>query len=152
MKKLFSDKFIAVANPSRLLYVTLVVICVSILSLFYISSQRFFIEDAKGLSDEASKKDFCSFAMNQIIKKQLSVKLMEDDLYQLVSKNEYEAMYLTGKEKIKSIWSDLDKCKIFVKGEGEPRVFDFVLTTSSDFPFYYKVQKISEHEINEGGV
>jgi hypothetical protein len=152
LKKLFSDRFNQAATPSRLLYVTLVIVCAAMLSLLYVGSQRMFVEEAKGLSDEASKKDFCNLAMNQIIKKKLSVKLMDEGLYDLVSKNDFHEMYLTGAEKIKSIWSDKDKCKIFIKGDGDARVFDFVLSDSGDFPFFYKVQKISEHELFEGGV
>ncbi|HXH74373.1 MAG TPA: hypothetical protein VNJ08_05385 [Bacteriovoracaceae bacterium] len=84
--------------------------------------------------------------MNQMIQKKLSSKLLEESLYDLVSRDQYSALLLSGEEKLTGVWSSDEACKVMIRGE-VPRSFDFYLTTSGSYPFYYLVQKITENEL-----
>lgn len=113
--------------------------------LIYISNQRDFLIDSPYITSEASKRNFCSAVISQMVEKKLSPKLLELGLYDLVSRDNYAALYLTGKEKIKGIWSNDDSCKVLIHGD-YLRAFDFVLDDSGEYPFHYVVTKITEHD------
>lgn len=113
--------------------------------LIYVSHQRDFFISSAYITSEAPKRDFCSVVMAQMIEKKISPKLMDEGLYDLVTRDHYAALYLTGKEKITGIWSKDESCKVLINGE-HLRAFDFFLDGSGQYPYYYIVTKIREHE------
>lgn len=129
---------------------SLQIICLNFFTLvgvlIYVSHQRDFFIDSPYVTSEASKRDFCSAVMSQMIEKKLSPKLIDEGLFELVSRDHYAALYLSGKEKIKGIWSTDDSCKILIR-EDNIRSFDFYLDDSGEYPFHYIVTKITEHEL-----
>lgn len=120
-----------------------------LLVLMFFKVKPLFIREETGLSSEASKRDFCALSMNQMIQRKLSPKLMSEGLFQLVTKNNYEALYLNGDESVSSVWSSKDKCKVLLKTNEGPRSFDLHLDGSNDFKFYYQIRKITENELFE---
>lgn len=148
MQSLFSaDKHKEMAQ-GLLLKVNLGLIILTTIILLYVCSQRIFITESDLISNEASKRDFCALTMKQMIQKKLSTKLMQQALFDLVTRDNYSTLFLKGKEKITGLWSGEESCKILIKGE-VLRSFDFYLTASGEFPFYYQVKKITENELFE---
>ena len=114
--------------------------------LIYVTNQREFFVSSPYITSEAPKREFCSAVMSQMIEKKLSSKLMEEGLFELVTRDNYGALYITGKEQIKGIWSTEESCKVLIRGE-QLRAFDLYLDNSGQYPFYYIVTKITEHEL-----
>jgi hypothetical protein len=148
MQSLFSIDKKKMINDGLLFKTNLVIIFLTVIILLYICSQRIFIVQTDMLSNEVSKRDFCHLVMKQMINKKLSPKLIQDSLYNLITRNDYSALYIKGVEKIVGAWSGDDMCKVLIKGQ-TLRSFDFYLTTSGEFPFYYQVRKITEHDLFE---
>jgi hypothetical protein len=148
MKSLFSIDQDNEKRQSRCLNISLCLIVINTILLGYVSAQRFFISEAKIISNEPSKRDFCFLLMNQMIHKKLSPKLLEENLFDLVISDNYSALFFKGNEKISGIWSGEESCKVMVQGK-VPRSFDFYLTTDGKYPFYYQVRKITENELFE---
>lgn len=123
------------------------VISILLLILMLFKVKKLFIEEEDGLSTEASKRDFCALSMNQMVQKKLSPNLMSEGLFQLVTKNNYEALYLKGDELVSSVWSSKDQCKVLLKTNEGLRSFDFQLEGSNEFKFYYQITKITENEL-----
>lgn len=111
----------------------------------YVTNQREFFVSEPFITSEAPKREFCSVVVSQIIQKKLSFKLMDEGLFDLVTRDNYGALYLTGKEKVLGVWSTDKSCKVIIGGE-QFRAFDFFLDNSAQYPFYYKVTKITEHD------
>lgn len=116
-----------------------------VLLLLYISHQRDFFVSSPYVTSEAPKRDFCSAVFSQMIEKKLSPKLLDEGLFELVSRDNYSALFLSGKEQIKGIWSSDDSCKVIILGD-YLRAFDLMLDDSGEYPFHYIVTKITEHE------
>lgn len=134
---------------SRLYIRINVVISVLLIILALIKIRPLYLKSEDGLASEASKRDFCALSMNQMIFKKLSPSLMSEGLFQLVTKNNYEALYLNGDESVSGVWSSQDQCKVLLKTNEGPRSFDFHLEGSSDYKFYYQIKKITENELFE---
>lgn len=115
-------------------------------------SRKVFISEAEGLSPEASKRDFCSMAMNQVISKKLSKKIITESLYSQVVNDNYKNLYFEGEEVVDSVFTRDRICKIIVKTNNGIRSFDFTLEESGDYQFYYVITKIHESELYEQGV
>lgn len=98
---------------------------------------------------EAPKRDFCSMVARQLIEKKVSPKLLEEGLFNLVTNDNYKALPFTGIEKISAIWSNETSCKVLIKDELGLRSFDYYLNSNGTYPFYYQVEKITEHDIFE---
>lgn len=118
-----------------------------LLMLTFAKLKPLFIPESSGLISEAPKIDFCSLSMNQMIQKKLSPHLIKEGLYELVTKNKYEALLLDGEESIAGIWSNENMCKVLLKTNNGLRSFDFFLSQSTDFKFFYQIQKIRENEL-----
>lgn len=114
--------------------------------LFFFTWKDVFIAESKYTSNEPSKRDFCTMVMDQMIHKKLSAKLVEDALFELVTKDKYATLLLSGNEKITGTWSKSDSCKVMISGE-TLRSFDFYLEEEGGYPFFYKVRKITENEL-----
>lgn len=145
--KVFQD----VVNEKKVALYAKFNFCVSVilLVLMFVKLRPLFLTEEAGLSTEASKRDFCALSMNQMIQRKLSPKLMSEGLFQLVTKNNYEALYLKGDESVSSVWTSKDRCKILLKTSEGPRSFDLHLDESSNFKFYYQIKKITENELFE---
>lgn len=145
--QMFND---ILSDKKSLLYIRInLAISVLLIFLGLIKIRPLYLKSDDGLASEASKRDFCALSMNQMIQKKLSPNLMSEGLFQLVTKNNYEALYLNGDESVSSVWSSQDQCKVLLKTNEGPRSFDFYLEGSSDFKFYYQVKKITENELFE---
>lgn len=116
--------------------------------LIYVTNQRDFFISENFITSEAPKREFCSAVMTQMIAKKLSPKLLDEGLFELVTRDNYSALYLSGKESILGIWSTDNSCKVLFREE-QLRAFDLILDDSGEYPFYYKVMKITEHDFFE---
>lgn len=116
--------------------------------LIYVTNQRDFFISETFITSEAPKREFCSAVMTQMIAKKLSPKLLDEGLFELVTRDNYSALYLSGKESILGIWSTDNSCKVLFRQE-HLRAFDLFLDDSGEYPFYYKVMKITEHDFFE---
>lgn len=145
--QMFND---ILSDKRSLLYIRInLAISVLLIILGLIKIRPLYLKSEEGLASEASKRDFCVLSMNQMIQKKLSPNLMSEGLFQLVTKNNYEALYLNGDESVSSVWSSQYQCKVLLKTNEGPRSFDFHLEGSSDFKFYYQIKKITENELFE---
>jgi len=124
-------------------------VTIVLLILMLVRIMPLFLKVEDGLTNEASKRDFCAFSMKQIINRMLSPKLMSEGLFQLVVKDNYGALGFKGNEEVTNIWSSDKSCKLLLKTDDGMRSFDFYLNQSSDFKFYYQIQKITENELFE---
>ncbi len=141
--KKFEDKI--------LIYLKICLIFIVATFLFNLKgcSKSYFLKESELLTFEASKRDFCSLSMNQMIQKKLSSKLMDESLYSQVIADNYSAMYLDEKSKISSILSNEEGCKILLASNNGLRSFDFKLEQDSGYPFFYHIKKIHENELVE---
>lgn len=112
-------------------------------------TKHLFIKEASELSEDASKRDFCSMAMNQMIHKKLSKLLMDESLYSQVVADNYKAMLFNDVDKVSSVFSGEDSCKILVHTSDGVRSFDLILDKGSDFKYFYQITKIHENELTE---
>jgi hypothetical protein len=148
--QIFKDKL---KDEKRSLLVAvnlLFTIALSILMLINIS-KKIFITEAQGLSPDASKRDFCSMAMNQVIKKKLSTKIITESLYSQVINDNYKNLYFDGDEVVESVFSNENICKVIVKTKEGIRSFDLTLDEAGNLEFYYVIKKIHESELYEKG-
>lgn len=118
-----------------------------ILGIF--SAKKAFMPEAPSIVSMPPKRDFCYMAFSEILSKKLSEILMEDSLFELVTKDNYAAMRLTGDEKITFIYSADEFCKVITKDKIGLRSFDVFLNEGGSFPYYFKIWKIKEHELFE---
>ena len=86
-----------------------------------------------------------------MIHKKVSDKLLTEGLFEQVVAHNYEALLFSGREKIRSVWSDDTRCKILIKDQ-VLRSFDLYLAESGDYPFYFEVYKITENDLFQGEV
>jgi hypothetical protein len=149
--QIFKDK---IKDEKHSWYLKLNIILTSIVIVMTLInvSKKIFITEAQGLSPDASKRDFCSMAMNQVIKKKLSKKIITDSLYSQVINDNYKNIYFDGEETVEAVFSNESVCKIIVKAKDGIRSFDFTLEDSGSFEFYYTITKIHESELYEKGV
>jgi hypothetical protein len=148
--QIFKDKL---KDEKRSLLVAvniLFTITLCILMLINIS-KKIFITEAQGLSPDASKRDFCSMAMNQVIKKKLSMKIITESLYSQVINDNYKNLYFDGDEVVESVFSNENICKVIVKTKEGIRSFDLTLDEAGNLEFYYVIKKIHESELYEKG-
>lgn len=146
--RLFQDK----TDEDRLLFYLR---GISFLLLFCIflnlktRTNSFFVKEAEGLSRDSSKRDFCSMAMNQMIKKKLSKKIITESLYEVVIAENYKNMMFEEGDSVGSVFSGEDNCKVLVKTNDSIRSFDLFLVEGEDSEFYYQITKIRENELYE---
>lgn len=112
-------------------------------------TQHLFIKEVSELSEDASKRDFCSMAMNQMILKKLSKPFVEESLYSQVVADNYKAMLFDDVDKVSSVFSGEDSCKVLVHTKDGIRSFDLILDKGSDFKYFYQIIKIHENELIE---
>ena len=101
------------------------------------------------MSVDASKRDFCAMAINQMIHKKLSKKIITDGLYDLVSADNYKNMLFDEGDKVSSVWGGEGVCKVLVKTKDGLRSFDLFLEEGDEPEFHYQIQKIHENELYE---
>ena len=148
--KIFAEKLM----DKKLSFYLMINIALTAVVLFLILinySGKLFIREAQGLSPEASKRDFCSMAMNQVITKKLSKKIITESLYSQVVNDNYKNLYFEGEEVVDSVFTKESICKVIVKTKDGIRSFDFTLDKSGDSEFYYLIKKIHESELYEKG-
>lgn len=129
------------------LKVIMVVVSINIAMAFHYQVKNLFLSPAEGLTDDASKRDFCAMVMNQIIQKNLSRHLINESLFSQVIEDNYKAMLFEVEDKVTSIYSGENSCKVLVRTKEGQRSFDLSLNAESDFPFFYKIEKIHENEL-----
>lgn len=118
-----------------------------IISFRNVSKQLFLPQDE--LSLDASKRDFCSLVTKKLISKSLPRKLITESLFNLVTADNYKALFFEGTESISGIWSGDETCKVLVKTNDGLRSFDYFFDHSMDFKYFYKLRKITENELYE---
>lgn len=140
-EKLFEEKI--------LLYLKVIAIGVALIFglIFKNYTRHLFVTEASELSTDASKRDFCTMAMNQMIHKKLSKMLMEEDLHSQVIADNYKAMLFDQEDKVGSVFSGEESCKVLVQGKDGLRSFDLTLEAGSDFKYFYQIKKIHENEL-----
>lgn len=148
MKNTFYHDKVIEGSKTWNFYVIVAVLIFQAIMIIYLSTQRDFIIESPYISNDASKRDFCSMVMSQMIERKLSSKLTSEGLYEVVTKDNYSSLYLKGSETIKAIWSNDDSCKLLIKGD-YLRSFDFYLEDSGEYPYHFVVQKITEHDLFE---
>lgn len=142
-EKLFEEKILL------FLKVIAVATVINFCLLLKSHTQHLFIKEVSELSEDASKRDFCSMAINQMIHKNLSKLLMEESLYSQVVADNYKAMLLDDVDKVSSVYSGEDSCKVLVHTIDGIRSFDLILDKGSDFKYFYQITKIHENELTE---
>lgn len=144
--------FVDQAKENRLQLLGVINLCIGSLLLVICSLKTIprYFPDSSELVLEAPKKEFCNLAMNQMIQKKLSPHFIKEGLYELVTKNRYEALLLEGNETISGIWTDEKTCKVLLKNSSGLRSFDFFLDGSTNHKFFYQIQKIRENELFAG--
>ncbi len=140
-EKQFEDKILIFLKV-----ISAVVIINSAIAIHY-QVKNLFLSPVEGLTEEASKRDFCAMAMNQMIQKKLSKHLIEEGLYSQVIEDNYKAMFFESEDKVTSIYSGENSCKVLIHTKEGQRSFDLSLNAESDFPFFYKIAKIHENEL-----
>lgn len=146
--QLFKDK-VKDEKISLLLVLNFIfTIIVLVISLLNVTKQLFLVE-AEGLTNDASKRDFCSLVTTQLIEKKLSKKIITESLFGLVASDNYKVLYFDGDEKISGIWSSDGSCKVLVKTKAGLRSFDYFFDQSKEFKYFYQVKKISENDLYE---
>jgi hypothetical protein len=128
---------------------TLIISGLCFIANFFNRTKHFFISEAQGLSVDASKRDFCSMAINQMIHKKLSKKIIDDGLYDLVTEENYKNMLFDEEDKVSSVFNGEDICKVLVKTKDGLRSFDLFLEVGADSDFHYQIKKIHENELFE---
>ncbi len=146
--RLFQDK----TDEDRLLFYLRGISFLLLFSIFLNLKTRvsaFYVKEAEGLSRDSSKRDFCSMAMNQMIKKKLSKKIITDGLYEVVVAENYKNMMFEDGDLVGSVFSGDDTCKVLVKTNDSLRSFDLYLVEDEDSEFHYQITKIRENELYE---
>ncbi len=128
---------------------TLLVTFICLLTNLFHRTKHMFVSEAKGLSSDASKRDFCSMAFDQMIQKKLSRKIITDGLYDLVVADNYKNMLFEEEDTVGSVFSSDESCKVLVKTKEDMRSFDLYLEEGDEADFYYQITKIHENELYE---
>lgn len=143
--QLFTDQI----KENRLLFLgwgnLLFGILIFIISLIKVGANYF--PSSEGLSKIAPKREFCLLGMNQMIQKNLSNSFIKEGLYELVTKNHYQALLLDGSEKVLEVWTNEKLCKVLLQTKEGLRSFDFFLDESTENKFFYLIQRIRENEL-----
>jgi len=141
-EKLFEEKI--------LLFLKIIAIGTVINFIFILKNhtQHLFIKEASELSEDASKRDFCNMAVTEMINKKVSKFVMEESLYSQVIADNYKAMLFDETDKVSSVFSGEDSCKVLVHTKNGLRAFDLILEKGSDFKFFYQITKIHENELS----
>lgn len=129
--------------------VTLVVSVVCLFANVFHRTKHLFVSEAKGLSSDASKRDFCSMAFDQMIHKKLSRKIISNGLYDLVVADNYKNMLFEEDDTVGSVFSSDEACKVLVKTKEGLRSFDLYLEEGDEAEFHYQITKIHENELYE---
>lgn len=145
---MFKEKLVE-DNLLRYSKLTLLVTTLCLLANFYNRTRHYFVTQAEGLSLEASKRDFCTMALNQMINKKLSKKIVTDGLFELVTAENYKNMFFSMEDKVSSVFTGENSCKALVKTKDGLRSFDLYLEQSDESEFYYQINKIHENELYE---
>ena len=145
---MFKDKLI---EEKYLFALQAIGVAVGILLILVVKNytQHIFIKEAPELTTEASKRDFCTMSMNQMIQKKLSQQLMDESLYSQVTANGYKAMLFNEDDKVSSVFSNDESCKVLVHTPDGIRSFDLILESNNDYKFFYQIKKIHENELYE---
>lgn len=88
-------------------------------------------------------------AMNQMIKKKLSKKIITEGLYEMVVADNYKNMMFEEGDSVGSVFSGEESCKVLVKTNESIRSFDLFLTEGDESEFHYQVTKVRENELYE---
>ena len=128
---------------------TLLVSALCLLANVFNRTKHWYVSTDEGLSEDASKRDFCSMALNQMIQKKLSKKVITDGLYELVVADNYKNMLFDEEDKVSSVFSADETCKVLVKTKDGIRSFDLSLEEGDEAEFHYQIQKIRENELYE---
>ena len=142
-EKMVEDKLL------KYIRITLIVSGLCLFANIFNRTKHWYVSSVEGLSDEASKRDFCSMALNQMIQKKLSKKIITDGLYELVVTDNYKNMLFDEGDKVSSVFSTDEACKVLVKTKDGIRSFDLSLEEGDEAEFYYQIQKIRENELYE---
>jgi hypothetical protein len=146
--RLFQDK----SDEDRLLFYLRGIAFLLLFCIFINLKNRastFFVKEAEGLSRDSSKRDFCTMAMNQMIRKKLSKKIITDGLYEMVVTDNYKNMMFEEGDSVGSVFSGEESCKVLVKTSDSIRSIDLFLTEGEDSEFHYQITKIRENELYE---
>ena len=87
---------------------------------------------------------FCRSFIEQIIKKDLQKAMVEPDIYDVLVSDSYKVLNLVGRERVLYSNSDVSTCSVIVKDQIGLRRFEITVNKSTDYPFYYRIQKIDE--------
>lgn len=120
-----------------------------LLSEILMKNTHFFVSSNEFLSREASKRDFCSMAMSQIIGHKLSKRIITDNLYEIITSDNYKNMYFEDGDSVSEVFVSEEKCKVLVKVKNGLRSFDLNISSSFDESFFYKIEKVIENELVE---
>lgn len=142
-EKLAEDKLL---NYIKL---TLLVSSLCLLANIFNRTRHYFVTEAEGLSSDASKRDFCTMALNQMIHKKLSKKIITDGLYELIVADNYKNMFFDDEDKVSSVFTGESSCKALVKTKDGLRSFDLYLEQGDDPEFHYQITKVRENELYE---
>ena len=146
--EMFKEKLLENKHFKYIL-LTLIFSVISMLASVFHRTEHWFIPEAEGLSKDSSKRDFCTMALNQMIHKKLSKKIIASGLYELVTADNYKNLFFDEEDKVSSVYSGEDSCKVLVKTKDGLRSLDLFLEEGDDPEFHYQIRKIHENELYE---
>lgn len=146
---LFSEKSFEIKLLRRVNWVIAISIAVIVLELTLLLFRigHNFVKVPEGLSKDASKSDFCTMAVDQMIHKKLSKKIVSENFYQRVTSNNYVDLALDQEDSISSVFSGNEFCKVLVKSKSSLKSLDLFLSEGEDSDFYYQITKIRINEL-----
>ncbi len=112
-------------------------------------NDRSFVKESEWLVTETPKRDFCSMVANQLIQKKASPVLFDDGLYELITRDNYQALPFNGKEIVSSVWTNTHGCKVYIKDDQLLRSLDFSMEESDEYPYYWIISRVRENEMFE---
>ena len=152
---MYSDLFKEKLAEKEVIYLIKGALVVSSLCLLFDlynlfnQTRHYFIKEADGLSFEASKRDFCTMALEQMIHKNLSKKIIASGLYETIVADHYKNMFFEDDDKVSSVYLGENKCKALVKTKDGLRSFDLFLEEGDEPDFHYQITKVRENELFE---
>jgi hypothetical protein len=126
------------------LAILLILILLLILNIISIKGDTVYVL-TDGKTKEAPELDlFCSSFIEQIINKGLQRNMVEPDIYDVLVSDNYKILNLAGSERVLFSRTNDSSCSVIVKDQIGLRRFEITVNKSTDYPFYYRVQKIDE--------
>lgn len=147
MKFLDEDekKFSFNLNSGKEFIVIILLSLILIINLFIFFSNGPSFIALSGESNKPPLSSFCSLLSDQLMAKQLSPKMVEESVFQALTKSDYSVLEFKGKEKLLGSMAQEKSCVTYIRDDLGVRALFFSLEESSLNHAYYKVTAVKEN-------